>query len=466
MKFRIKATCCMITLMALFFGAGGSALISITFQTSLQQEKTAAQESYRMILNTLQIVNSMDEWTDEKDISKILEQLSAQDAFGAALQLHSQTETLYSKGTVAAYFKNLSGQTDTTHLACTIFSAPDSHYYLQLSGSFFVGSEVYVLDAAYDISSIYEARAQQLDLYQHIFIILLLACACFSYILAFFLTRPLARLSKASREIACGNYDYRSRIRSNDEVGAVSRDFDLMADHLQGSIEELQEAMERQNQFIGNFTHELKTPMTSIIGYADLLRSHALSKEDEIDAANYIFSEGKRLEHLSLKLLDIYVSEHESFTLTKASPSDLITNLVTHLKPVLAKEQILLQCTCEDGFCMLDTDFFGSLLVNLIENARKALADGGTISVASVMTADGCRIEVTDNGRGIPESALTHITEAFYRVDKARSRAQGGAGLGLTLCADIARMHHGTISFESEEERGTTVIVDLKGGPA
>ena len=76
MKFRTKAACCMILLMALFFAAGGSALISVTFHTSLQQEKASAHESYRMILNTLQIVNSMDEWTDEKDISKILEQLS------------------------------------------------------------------------------------------------------------------------------------------------------------------------------------------------------------------------------------------------------------------------------------------------------------------------------------------------------------------------------------------------------
>ena len=466
MKFRIKATCCMITLMALFFGAGGSALISITFQTSLQQEKTAAQESYRRILNTLQIVNNMDEWTDEKDISKILEQLSAQDAFGAALQLHSQTETLYSKGTVVAHFRNLSEQIDTSHLACTVFSAPDSRHYLQLSGSFFVGREIYYLDAAYDISSIYEARTSQQNLYQQIFIILLLACACFSYILAFFLTRPLARLSRASREIASGNYDYRSSIKSNDEVGAVSRDFDQMADHLQNSIEELQESMERHNLFIGNFTHELKTPMTSIIGYADLLRSQSLSKEDELEAAKYIFSEGKRLEHLSLKLLDIFVSEHESFTLTKASPSDIISDLVSHLKPVLAKEQIVLQCTCEDGHCMLDTDFFGSLLVNLIENARKALTDGGSICVSSVMTADGCLVKVSDNGSGMPKTALSHITEAFYRVDKSRSRAQGGAGLGLTLCAEIAKMHHGTISFESEEGYGTTVTVTLKGGPA
>ncbi len=115
---------------------------------------------------------------------------------------------------------------------------------------------------------------------------------------------------------------------------------------------------------------------------------------------------------------------------------------------------------------MLDTDFFGSLLVNLIENARKALIDGGSISVRSEMTDDGCLIFISDTGKGIPANSITHITEAFYRVDKARSRAQGGAGLGLTLCARIAQMHNGTISFESIEDHGTTVTVQLKGGRA
>ncbi len=242
-----------------------------------------------------------------------------------------------------------------------------------------------------------------------------------------------------------------------------------MADHLQGSIEQLQLSMERQNQFIGNFTHELKTPMTSIIGYADLLRSQTLSREDELDAAKYIFSEGKRLEHLSLKLLDIFVSQNESFSLAKASPAETITDLVAHLKPVLAREEISLVCTCEDGYCMLDPDFFGSLLVNLIENARKALAgreDKGRISVSCTMTEDGCQVKVADNGQGMPQAALSHITEAFYRVDKARARAQGGAGLGLTLCAEIARLHNGTIAFQSEEGQGTIVTVNLKGGRA
>lgn len=80
------------------------------------------------------------------------------------------------------------------------------------------------------------------------------------------------------------------------------------------------------------------------------------------------------------------------------------------------------------------------------------------------MTASGCRIRVADNGRGMPPEAIAHLTEAFYRVDKARSRAQGGAGLGLTLCNEIARLHGGSLSFDSRLNAGTTVTVTLNGG--
>ncbi len=466
MKFRLKITCCMIILMALCFGAGSSVLISTSFKNSLRQEKQSARKSYRMVLNTLQVVNNLDQLSDKNDISKILEQLSSRGTFWAALQLHTVSDTLYSQGTAAPYFVDLGSRTDNTHLAGTIFTVPDTTCYLQLSGSFSVGKTEFLLDIAYDISSIYETRLQQQHTYRQVFIGLLVTCAFFSYILAYFLTRPLARLSRASREIACGNYDYRSNIQSSDEVSAVSRDFDLMAEHLQDSIEELHETMEQQNLFIENFTHELKTPMTSIIGYADLLRSQTLSPQDQADAAGYIFSEGKRLEHLSLKLLDIFVSEHTNHLFTEVSPADIIADFVSHLQPGLAPEKIDLTYECESGRCRLDTDLFGSLLVNLIENARKALPEGGCILVGSVMTAAGCRLTVQDNGGGIPAKALSHITEAFYRVDKARSRAQGGAGLGLTLCKKIAELHHGTITFESMENSGTTVTVELNGGRA
>ena len=110
---------------------------------------------------------------------------------------------------------------------------------------------------------------------------------------------------------------------------------------------------------------------------------------------------------------------------------------------------------------MTEPDLFSSVLTNLLDNARKAMVGEGNIYVLGEHSGTNYRIQVLDNGRGMPEAALRHLTDAFYRVDKSRSRAQGGAGLGLTLCSRILELHGGTISFASREGRGTCVTVEL-----
>ena len=229
-------------------------------------------------------------------------------------------------------------------------------------------------------------------------------------------------------------------------------------------LERGQDAAARQESFMGSFAHEMKNPMTSIIGYAELIRSQMLTPEEEQDAANYIFSEGKRLESLSFKLLDILVLKKKTAELQPCSPAQLVGGTVEHLRRVYAEKNIVLQCRCEEGMCMLEPDLVKSLLVNLLDNARKAMDGGGNIYVVSEMLPDGCRIRVLDTGRGIPQEEIAHITEAFYRVDKSRSRAQGGVGLGLSLCSEIVQLHNGTMSFASRVGNGTCVTVELKGG--
>lgn len=104
------------------------------------------------------------------------------------------------------------------------------------------------------------------------------------------------------------------------------------------------------------------------------------------------------------------------------------------------------------------------LLLNILDNARKALESGGTIRICSYILPDGCRFVITDNGKGIPQESLKHLTEAFYRVDKSRARAQGGVGLGLALCSKIVKMHNGSIRFKSKVGQGTKVMIELRGG--
>lgn len=114
----------------------------------------------------------------------------------------------------------------------------------------------------------------------------------------------------------------------------------------------------------------------------------------------------------------------------------------------------------------MEPDLVWSLLLNLADNAQKAVSKGGEIRFRQKMLPDGCRIQVLDNGRGIPEKSLEHLTEAFYRVDKARSRKQGGFGLGLALCQEIAAAHSGSIRFANRTDvpHGACVTVELKGG--
>lgn len=276
-----------------------------------------------------------------------------------------------------------------------------------------------------------------------------------------FMTRHLHRLTRAAKEIGKGNLSYRSKIKSYDEVGELAAAFDQMAEKLEENITLLKESAKQKDRFMGAFTHELKTPMTSIIGYADLLRTQKLSPKDQSDALNYIFSEAKRLENLSLKMLDLFVADKKDVEMKWCSPAKLVTYMVNHLRRTFMQEGIYIELQTEEGECLLEPDLFQTLFLNLLDNARKAMEHGGTIMVAVKVQEQGCILYVKDEGKGIPKEAMQHLTEAFYRVDKARARITGSAGLGLSLCEKIVELHHGRMEFESAEGVGTLVKVYL-----
>ncbi len=465
MKFRLKITLCMLGLLSLLFGVGGSLLIALSFHNSLEREQTAAYNAYQMVLGTLEIV-SVNGQLDQKVISRALEQLAGQNVGSwTALRLYTATQVIYEDGASGLAYPaepSLPGS-----CAIRYESTDQSKPALLLTGALQAGGETLYLDMACDIAPLFAARRAQQQTYQWVFLLLVGLCALLSYSTARVLTYPLASLSRASRALATGQYACRARIYSGDEIGLVARDFNAMAANLEAKISDLKAAMERQERFMGSFAHEVKTPLTSIIGYADLIRGQMLSAEEQSQAANYIVFEGKRLENLSQKLLEIFVVQQGTFVLSPARPASLIQGLAAHLEPLYAQQGVILTCDCEDGVCLLEADLVRSLLVNLWDNARKALDQRpGHIAVRGEMLPDGCRITVRDNGRGIPPAALEHLTEAFYRVDKSRSRQQGGVGLGLALCQEIVSLHHGSMRFFSQVGRGTTVIVELKGGAA
>lgn len=467
MKFRMKIALCMICLLSLLFGIGGSTLIFTSFRQGLEAEKLSARETYQRLLGTLQAVAAAGGWSDSEDIASVLEEMYAQEPeVWPAIRLREGDRVIYESGGLSRYFDDSGLQPEEGYCLSSGFADEQGRQYLQLSGHFVKGEEPLLLDTAFDISSVYELRTQQQRMYHRVFSVVILLCAVLSYSTAWLLTRKLTSLSVAAEEIAAGNFGYRSRIQSEDEIGSLSAEFDAMAERVQQNIEELEASVERQEQFMGSFAHEIKTPMTSIIGYADLLKGGRLTPQEQAEAAEYIFSEGKRMESLSLRLLDIFVAGREEAEFQNVSPGHLAEETVRHLEPVCRREGLELTCQYEEGECLLEPDLFRSLLLNLIDNGRKAMEGkkGGKIAVLVRQIPGGCRVCVRDNGRGIPQEAVNHLTEAFYRVDKSRDRSLGGAGLGLTLCERIVQLHHGALRIESRPGVGTTVIAELRGG--
>ena len=453
MRFRQKILLAMVWLLTLSYGVGGALLISRSFRTGLAQEQANAVSSYEMTLQTVQLVNLLDMRQDFSNIRAALDRMD---------QVSNQAGVLLARAGTVIY--QAGEPTDVLPEAgdsrMLLFARAGRHY-LQLSGPVQTDNAPLQLAILYEITPIYTARSSQIDTYRRLLLLLSALGGAAAWAIAWILTRPLGRLSAAARRLSAGELEARARLRSGDEVGRVGAEFDRMADRISETITAQQQEMERQEQFMGSFAHELKTPMTSIIGYADLLRSQSLEGPEAQEAANYIFSEGKRLEALSLKLLDLLLIRHQALPLTEADPAPLIRRLADHLEPVYREQGIRLQCRCESGLCRLEPDLFASVVTNLLDNARKALDRGGRIFVLGRQTPEGYQLQVLDNGRGMPEAAIRHLTEAFYRVDKSRSRAQGGAGLGLTLCSRILELHRGQISFASREGSGTCVTVLL-----
>lgn len=469
MRFHLKITLCMLALLSLLFGAGSSLLISASFRDALEREKTAAFGDYRMAWGTLQIVNSLNPYLDRKAISQTMEQLYKQN--GAAwtdLRLSTGEEIIYEAGAVQSSFLQAAGDMEVPGPGGCLFrvvDGPEGSRFLVFSGAVETNGDVLYLTTSHDISALYTTRQVQQRTHLQVFLVMCLLCAGLSYTVSRVLTAPLEGLSRASRAIASGNFSSRVRIRSQDEIGAVSQDFNAMAERLEGQISELCQSVERQERFVASFAHELKTPMTSIIGYAELIRSGTLTAEERTEAAGYLYSEGKRLESLSRKLLDMLVIREGNLPLTAVSPKSLIEDLSERLRPFYADQGIAVVCDCQEGLCLLEPDLTWSLLLNLADNARKAMAEnGGELCFRLEMLEDGCLIQVLDEGRGIPAHALGHLADAFYRVDKARSREQGGFGLGLSLCREIAFLHHGDIWFENRPQGGACASVQLRGG--
>ncbi|HQA08616.1 MAG TPA: HAMP domain-containing sensor histidine kinase [Syntrophomonadaceae bacterium] len=273
------------------------------------------------------------------------------------------------------------------------------------------------------------------------------------------LFKPLQHISEASKSIAQGNYANRIPVRGNDELSEMATSFNNMAEAIENHIARLADAAEQKQRFIDNFAHELRTPLTSIYGYAEYLQKASISEEDKLEATGFIMSESRRLQNIAYVLLDLASLRSSEIVFAPVDIAELFQNIIDTLIRKAEEKQVTISFAC--GFDVLngDRDLLQSLMVNLTDNAIKACEPGGSINITAYAENGRKIIEVRDNGRGMTREQLAHIKEPFYRVDKARSRAEGGVGLGLSICEQIAARHGAELKFDSQPGLGTITKV-------
>lgn len=329
---------------------------------------------------------------------------------------------------------------------------------LFISGLVRIQENDFKLSYIRDVTYIYQDKEEQYNFFIKISFIVTLILAVGMYFLSKYITRPIYKLVNSVKKVSNGEYSERVDINCKDEVGILAKNFNEMANSIDEKVNELQIKAEEKQRFIDNFTHELKTPLTSIIAYADFLRSTEYKEEISIDGLTHILKEAKRLEKLSWKMMDLILLKRDNFIMKKENTHKIFLDIKEHLNPKLQKKNIKLSICNSEYEILVERDLIRNLISNLIDNSIKASKENSTIYLNVYKNAENkIVIEVKDEGIGIAEKDISKVFEAFYVVDKSRTRANNGAGLGLSICAEIAKVHNATLEIESKVYNGTTI---------
>ena len=465
MGFALKISVCTVLIVAVLFAAFGHALIARSFSSALSFRVREAEAAYSGLASSLEaeinVLNVYYQSTGPRMLREVLDRsLRAANLSDAVCALYDENRSL-----LVANDDGFSEQLSYSALTerrfvYTLIHDGDSSL-LDTAGCVPIGTDRYYLNVRFPADDLFDVRRSEVRAFVSLHLVTVAVCIGAMLLISYFVSRPVRTLTKATQLIEEGQYDVRADVKSLDEIGDLAISFNAMAESIEQKVSTLEGYAKQQKDFVANFSHELKTPMTSIIGYADMLRSAELDEEDAFMASNFIFSEGKRLEALSLKLMDLVVLDKNEFELTRGYARRVLGHVIAVVTPMLEQHGLTLETSIEQYQILYEKDLLLTLITNLIDNARKASEPGKVIELTGRKQDSRYRITVRDHGIGIPEEELNRITEAFFMVDKSRARAQHGAGLGLAIGNKIAQLHGSELHFESKVGEGTSVWFDL-----
>lgn len=275
-------------------------------------------------------------------------------------------------------------------------------------------------------------------------------------VIADIIVKPLTRLTNAIKELSNGNYNVRVDNVGQDEISKLNQGFNQMA-------RQLAKQDETRQKFISDISHEFQTPLTSIQGFANILKEEDLPKEQRVKYANIILYNSKRLSSLAKNMLQLTLLDREEIELELTNYS-----LVEQMNRVISTQEnqameknieIVFEMPKKEIFIEGDEQRLEQVWTNIISNAIKYTNEGGLITITMKKNSKDIEVSVEDTGIGMSKEVVSHIFERFYREDKARNVE--GNGLGLAIVKSIVDLHHGKIDILSQVDVGTNFIVRL-----
>ena len=462
MKLFAKVFICASILISLSLLVSGYLLITNSFHNSMEREIEHALDQYQLHRFQIQGNLLLNIENDETSLPQAIRELNPEITANSIFYDKNQQE-LFSA--FPDYRQNpFSGDMSEYNLLYQVVRLND-RYYVYVVGGISIREELVFFLNIRDVTTVFDVRNQMVSYFTNLYFATLLISMIFIVVMTYLLIRPLRQMNIMAAQIAKGSYDVRIPNKGADEIGELASSFNSMSDAIEEKMHELERNAEQKEEFVANFAHEIKTPLTSVIGYADMLYQRDFSDEQVKTAASYILYEGMRLESLSMKLLDLIILGKRDFILEQVSIKETIRHIIESIQPLIQDHKIGIKLDLDEAEVLVEYDLFKTLFLNLIDNAIKAESSKLHIT-GKINQSHGKRytIAIIDDGKGIPKSELSRITEAFYMVDKSRKNESGRAGLGLALASKICLIHGSEIRIESKLNYGTTIFIDLRQG--
>lgn len=456
MKLWQKVYLFTMILFVVLLNVGMYVVFELTYQKDIGVEQKQAEAEYNMLTDL--VVRSLNSLYNQGDVTdaklrRVMEKYENYYDDTLCLTLWKGENCVYPENA-----DNLRDWNDVSGRNEIIIAGTDLKK-ITVQGKIYEGEETLYLRYEKELTELNEVW----DKLQTNYLVISLS---FSFVLAISLfiilrrtMKPITQLTKVVDDMAEGNWESKAPEAGKDEVATLGRHFNRMADKIQDNIQQIRQEADAKQEFVDNFAHELKSPLTSIYGFAEYVQKANIPEDEKIQCMSYIMDESKRLLQLSYTLLDMAKIRNEAIHIEEVKLCDVEEQIQKRMETLCAERGVTLVCNRSADTMFANEVLLFSLLCNLIQNAVYACKSGDIVTWGVEEEGANIRIYVEDNGCGMTKEQVKRVKEPFYRVDKARSREAGRTGLGLAICSQIVEYHNARMDIQSEPDKGTIITV-------